>query len=376
LKLLIVAIDYPPNSGGIATYGLQLANALSAEHDVTVFASGMDQDGDREQAFTTIRSASCSVFRHLQFAWKLLRLLDNGQFDAVLHTTWPTALIGYLFLKNHHPPYFISAHASEILDDRTSWRRTIKGTLKALKISMLRQAAGVFPVSNYTAELLKAMGVEESTIQVINNGVDPDQFHSVKRSGFHSPPRLLTVARLDKHKGHDVVLKVMSKLKKKGISLSYQIVGKGDEEEHLKSLASQLDITDSVDFKGFVSESERAQIYANSDIFIMLSREIKGRLDLIEGFGISFLEAGAAALPVIAGKSGGVSDAVRDGVTGYLIDPEDEGRVEAVLTKMIENENETIQMGRNGRTWIEEEMGWQHVASRVTAAIQKMGSDK
>lgn len=376
MKLLIVAIDYPPNSGGIATYGLQLANALSAKHDVTVFASGMDQDGDREQAFTTIRSASRSIFRHLKFTWKLLRLLDHGQFDAVLHTTWPTALIGHLFHRNHHPPYFVSAHASEILDDRASWRRKVKGTLKALKISTLHQAAGLFPVSNYTAELLKAMGIDESTIQVINNGVDPDQFHPVRRSGFHSPPRLLTVARLDKHKGHDVVLKVLSKLKKKGISLSYQIVGKGDEEGYLRNLASQLDINDSVEFKGFVSESELSQIYTDSDIFIMLSREIKGRLDLIEGFGISFLEAGAAALPVIAGKSGGVSDAVRDGVTGYLIDPEDEGRVEAVLIKMIENEKETIQMGRNGRAWVEEEMSWQHVASRLTTAIQEMRSDK
>lgn len=374
MKLLIVTTDYPPKSGGIATYGFQLARALSTDHDVTVLATGLDEKRDREQAFATVRLPGPSFLQHLFLTWKLLMLLKQGKFDAALHTTWPTAVIGYLFRRDTHPPYFVSAHASEILDDRLSWRRRIKMAFRPLKIRTLHRAAGLFPVSHYTAGLLQRMGLGDVPIQVINNGVDPKQFIQVDRSGFFSPPRLLTVARLDRHKGHDVVLQALARLIGKGTPVIYRIVGSGGEEKYLKNLAIELGIQKSVEFMGFVPEADLPGIYAESDIFIMLSREIPGRLDIIEGFGISFLEASAAGLPVIAGNSGGVSDAVIDGKTGLLVVPEDVELVERTLTTLLSDADRAIAMGRSGREWVENEMRWENVASRIALAMKEMVS--
>lgn len=189
---------------------------------------------------------------------------------------------------------------------------------------------------------------------------------------FFSPPRLLTVARLDKHKGHETVLRAMAGLIARGVPVSYSIVGDGDERAALQQLVDTLGIRDSVHFLGMVADAALPDIYAGSDIFIMLSKALPGRLDLIEGFGISFLEASAAGLPVIAGRSGGVPDAVQDGVTGVLVDPDDVVQVEHALTGMLDHMPEAIEMGRQGRKWVEQEMSWENVASRVVRAMKEM----
>lgn len=244
--------------------------------------------------------------------------------------------------------------------------------LRPMKLRALQQAAGLFPVSRYTAGLLRRMGMPASRIRVINNGVDVQYFTPAVKNAFFSPPRLLTVARLDKHKGHETVLRAIAGLISRGIAVSYSIVGDGDERAALQRLVTELGIRDSVHFLGMVTDAALPDIYAQSDVFIMLSREIPGRLDLIEGFGISFLEASAAGLPVIAGRSGGVPDAVQDGVTGVLVDPNDVAQVEHVLTEMLDHMPEAIEMGRQGREWVEQEMAWENVASRVMRAMKEM----
>lgn len=373
MRLLIVATDYPPKSGGIATYGYQLARALSFEHDVTVLATGVRTE-DEEQPFAMIRSAT--PFHIFSLAWELHKLLNKGGFDAVLHTTWPTSVIAFMLHRATHPPYFVSVHASEILDDIRSWRRKVKSAFKPLKMLALRNAAGLFPVSHYTQNLLRSMGLRDVPIRVINNGVDVDQFEKVTRTAFHTPPRLLTVARLDLHKGHDIVLKALAELLKKKIPFEYWIVGSGDEEENLKKMAHALKVEDRVRFFGFVPDTELSGIYSESDVFIMLSREIPNRLDMIEGFGISFLEASAAGLPVIAGNSGGVSDAVIDGETGVLVEPENVKLVEEVLLEILSNVDKSIEMGCAGRQWVESKMRWGMVASRLSQAMQELISSR
>lgn len=367
LRLLIVATDYPPKTGGIATYGLQLARALSLDHTVTVLAPGRSEEQDKKQPFTIERAS------YLLLVWKVSRLLKQQVFDAVLHTTWPTALISYL-CKGAAIPYFVSAHASEILDDRTSWRRRIKMAIRPLKIRALRHAAGLFPVSRYTAGLLSRMGLGDVPVRVINNGVDIEKFRPANRKGFFSPPRLLTVARLDKHKGHDIALRAVAQLISRGKPLIYRIAGIGEEVSDLKRLADELGIRRFVEFMGFVPDEELPEVYAGSDIFIMLSREIPGRLDLVEGFGISFLEASAAGLPVIAGNSGGVPDAVLDGQTGVLVPPEDVDMVVKTLESMLSEPDMAIKMGRVGRDWVEREMRWGIVATRMVSAMKEIAT--
>jgi phosphatidylinositol alpha-1,6-mannosyltransferase len=118
-----------------------------------------------------------------------------------------------------------------------------------------------------------------------------------------------------------------------------------------------------VRFAGYVPASELAGHYQLADVYIMASREI-GETGDVEGFGITFLEAGACGVPVIGGRSGGVSDAVVDGSTGVLVDPLDADQIAAVLIRLLADEDLSRSMGRAGRRRVEENLQWRHMAAR------------
>ena len=123
------------------------------------------------------------------------------------------------------------------------------------------------------------------------------------------------MARLVPHKGQDVALRACAAVVREHPTLRYLIVGEGNHEAALRRLAQDVGIADRVAFVGSLDDNEVAEAYATSDVYLGLSRQVG--VD-IEGFGISFIEASASGVPVIAGDSGGVRSAVRDGETGIL----------------------------------------------------------
>ena len=379
MNVLIVATDFPPSTGGISTYVSELAPALSRHCRVTVLAPGAprSRDHDRNCEYRIIRTPSLPVLRALAFFVYLPFVLRWRHIDSVLHTTWPTALVSHIWYMLFPIPYFVTVHASEIMDDSLSLRRRLKGILRPWRYAALRHAKSIFPVSRYTAGLVRDQGVAPERIRVITLGVNTDRFRPpANRVEHDGPRRLLTVARLDLHKGHDRVLEALGLLKQRGISVHYTIAGKGEEEVRLRRMAEELHLDEQVRFAGFVPDDDLPDLYAAADIFIMASREIPGRVDLIEGFGLTFLEASACGLPVIAGRSGGVPDAVRDGETGYLVDPDNPEEIARVIAGLAADRKLADRLGRTGRQWVETEMNWQAVAKRVFEAMSARTNEK
>jgi len=111
---------------------------------------------------------------------------------------------------------------------------------------------------------------------------------------------------------------------------------------------AKLGVERFVTFAGFVPDEELPGCYAAADLFVMVSRERPQRGD-VEGFGIVYLEASAAGRPVVAGRSGGVSDAVEDGVSGLLVDPEDAGAVGEAVSQLLRDPGLRARMARAGR---------------------------
>jgi phosphatidylinositol alpha-1,6-mannosyltransferase len=133
-----------------------------------------------------------------------------------------------------------------------------------------------------------------------------------------------------------------------------------------------LGLENQVIFAGFVSENQLPAIYTSCDIYVMTSREIPGRLDLVEGFGISFLEAGASGLPVVAGDSGGVSDAVQHRKTGLLVNPDNPEDIASAIKLLLTDDSLARRYGNEGRRWTETQMSWEQVARRLVSAMQRM----
>jgi phosphatidylinositol alpha-1,6-mannosyltransferase len=162
---------------------------------------------------------------------------------------------------------------------------------------------------------------------------------------------IVTVGSLTARKGHDMVIRALPRLRETVPDITYLIVGQGGYRAKLEELAMSLGVRDRVIFVGQVSAEDLPDIYALADVFVMPSREHLESCD-VEGFGLVFLEASACAKPVVGGRSGGIPDAIVDGVTGLLVNPNDAEDIANSLARLLTNSNLAIRLGQQGRCWV------------------------
>ncbi|MBD3242960.1 MAG: glycosyltransferase, partial [Chitinivibrionales bacterium] len=151
------------------------------------------------------------------------------------------------------------------------------------------------------------------------------------------PLRVVSVGRLVARKGFDRVIESLAVLRSRGLQATCTLVGKGDQEP-LRSLAERMGVADLVTFAGYVPDTE-ALINAlrEAHVLAMVSRVEGGGTD-VEGFGTVYLEAGALKRPAVAGRSGGVPEAVVHGETGLLVDnPDSPEAIADAFAELIEH---------------------------------------
>jgi phosphatidyl-myo-inositol dimannoside synthase len=141
----------------------------------------------------------------------------------------------------------------------------------------------------------------------------------------------------------------------------YSVVGGGPLREYLARLAESLDVRQAVTFEGEVSSDRLRRLYQSCDVFVQLSREARTGGGA-EGFGIVCLEASAAGKPVVAGRSGGLPDALVDGVTGVLVDPMNIGEVTEAIVGLLRDRERANCLGQAGQSRVRQHFSWEHMA--------------
>lgn len=132
-------------------------------------------------------------------------------------------------------------------------------------------------------------------------------------------PRFLTVTRLVKRKNiHNTIL-ALYKLKERGLDFSYTIAGSGSERKSLEELVNKLSMQEEIKILGSVTEEKKYELYSASDYFLLPSI-FDQENGSIEGYGIVYIEANSYGLPALGGNTGGMTEAVEDGITGYQCD--------------------------------------------------------
>jgi len=210
---------------------------------------------------------------------------------------------------------------------------------------------------------------------VVDEGVDLDSFdvdmgpsEIIEKHNLKGRKVILTVGRLVKRKGHDMVIKSLPNVLKAIPNAVYVIVGAGPELGSLKIVVKELNLSENVIFPGYVASKDLPNYYKACDVFVMASRELNGD---IEGFGIVYLEANACGKPVIAGRSGGTGSAVKHGLNGLLIDPLDVNEISDKITLLLSNEELAKNMGMRGRKLVETQFSYSLVAKRILNIIEK-----
>ncbi|HHT9139659.1 MAG TPA: glycosyltransferase family 4 protein [Candidatus Tripitaka californicus] len=379
MALLIFTDNYPPQSGGIGTYADGLARNLYEEGiEVIVFAPGIkgDREWDLREKFITYRLVAKRPVFEFHALLMLFYLTLRGRVDRVLCMTWyPCGSLAILTNFLFNVPYYVVVHGGELLESEGGLLdRLIYGwILRPLKRLVLGRASILFTNSNYTKRLPMALGVDEKKIVLVPGGTDPEKFHPVsnrgetaRRYGLEGKKVLLTVARLEPHKGLDTVISLMPELVKKIPNLVYVVVGTGRQEATLKDMVGRLNLEGRVLFIGFRPGEELPGLYSVCDVFVMVSKELPSEF---EGFGVAFLEANACGKPVIGGRSGGIPEAVVHGETGLLADPNNPQEIFEAIVRLLTDDFYAKRLGERGRQRVVEEFNWRATARRVKNTI-------
>ncbi len=223
------------------------------------------------------------------------------------------------------------------------------GHVRPLMSFALRRARAVFAISNFTAERLRPR-TAPGALAIVPPGCSRLRDEPPSRSsGGHV---VLSVARLDRlhaYKGVDAMLRAWPHVLDAIPDAELHVVGAGDDQGRLEGIARSLRLDGRVRFRGVLDDRALDGAYGAADVFALPGRARLEPSPEGEGFGLVFLEAAAAGLPVVAGNAGGASEAVEDGVTGLLVDPESPNAIAAAVVRLLDDPTLARRMGQAGR---------------------------
>lgn len=365
MKILFISIDFPPDVGGVANYYKNICQNLK---DVDLIVLAEQKSGseafDKEQDYNTIRK---NLFyktiwpKWLKMLFVVYTIIKKEKPDWVFAgQVLPVGTVVYLLQKIFKYKYLVFSHGTDIGIPMTNVRK------RKIMTRVFKKANNVIANSHYTMKRLAKIGINEDKIAVMFPCPDQPvadeklqkEINSIKdQYGLVGKLVFLTIGRLVERKGIDNAIEALNLIKQKYQDFIYLVIGKGPDKNRLNELIKEYSLEDNVKIVGYVSDSEKTIFYNICDIYIMTGREVKGD---VEGFGLVYLEANSYGKPVIASRTGGVIEAVRDKETGLLVNQGDIKQIKDAILQLAENKELRKQLGENGKKRVTEKFQWKN----------------
>lgn len=370
-RTLIVTNDFPPRTGGIQTFVWECA-LRQPRGSVVVYASRSPgwEEFDARAPFPVIRDRSSMLLPTRRVArGAAAALREHGCTAVWFGAAAPLGLLGAPLRRAGAQRIVATTHGHEMGWARLPVARQLLGRIG-------RRVDVITVLGQYTGRSLRrSFGVGSADgprLARLAPGVDVERFAGAAaeaaalrtRLGWDAAtPVIVCVSRLVPRKGQDVLIRAMPAVRRAVPGAQLVIVGRGKDEARLRRLAARH-AADAVMFAGSVPDDELPAWYGLGDVFAMPCRTRRGGLD-VEGLGIVYLEASAAGTAVIGGMSGGAPEAVRDGVTGVLVDGRSPLRTGRAIIDMLTQPQRARAMGEAGRRWAQREWTWTQSARRL-----------
>lgn len=369
-RVLLLTNDFPPRRGGIQSYLEAFVGEVrkTDRHDLTVYAPKWkgDTDYDRQANYRVVRHPTTLMLPEPTVAARMRALIDEHGIETVwFGAAAPLALLGPLARRAGATRIVASTHGHEV-----GW------SMLPLARSALRRigddADVVTFVSGYTRGRFASAFGPDARLERLSPGVDVDRFapDSVSRAALRARyelgdrPVVVCLSRLVPRKGQDMLIRAFARIRRRVPGAALVIVGGGPYREDLDKLAARTGVAEDVVFTGGVPAAELAAHHAMADVFAMPCRTRGAGLD-VEGLGIVYLEASASGVPVVAGRSGGAPETVRDGETGWVVDGTDVDAIATAVGDLLADPETAARMGAAGRDWVVSQWQWRTQGARL-----------
>lgn len=332
MKTLLFTLEYPPFKGGVSKVYENLAKNWPKPEEFFV----LDNNDGRlinEKAWPAWKPALFALYREIK-----ARHIKTVLVGQVL----PLGTAAYVLSFFLNFKYAVFLHGTDFSFSQKTARKRFLTKL------ILNRASKIICLNSYTAKAVEAFR-GKNNLEVINPGIGLFQLPNARiiekiqaENSLKEKFTIFSLSRLVERKGQDKMIKVIKKIVEERPDIWYYIAGSGPEEEKLKKMAAACP---NIVFLGKVSEEEKWAWLSRCDLFALVGREIDGDY---EGFGVVYLEAGLMGRPVLAGRSGGVEDAVKADDTGILVDPESEDEIADAIRDYYHNWHMRYDLGLGG----------------------------
>jgi len=349
VRLLLITNDYPPKPGGIQQY---LGNVIAAYPDDYHIIAPTDPGAEPDDRISRHPSTFMWPTKKVA-AWVEERAAAFSPDVILFGAPHPLPYLGPRLRDRLGVPYGVLSHGAEV-----TLPAAAPGARQAVA-KALRDADVRFAVSRFTADRVRRLAGKD--VVFVGAGVDVDTFVPPP-DGQNEIPVVGCVSRFVPRKGQHRLLEAAARLDR---PVEVLLVGKGRKEQSLRSLADKLGVR--TRFAVDVPWSELPGLYRSMDVFCMPCKSRWGGLE-VEGLGLVFLEAAATGLPVLAGDSGGSPETVIPGETGYVVHSVDD--IAEGLEILVADPVHSRDMGRAGRTFVEDVFTWPRVVERFRSGFE------
>ena len=374
--VLFVTNDFGPRAGGIETFVIGLIQRRPFGQTI-IYTSAQPDSEDYDKAWksefgvTVVRDRAKILLPTPRVARNLVRIIKESDIQvAAFGAAAPLGLLSGSMKRAGVRKTVALTHGHEVW-----WAKVFPFKLALRKIGTSVDSLtylGEFTKQAISQSLAKASA--EKMVKIAP-GIDVDHFSPQDSTQLRRDLKLVnkrvivSVGRLVHRKGQDHLIQSMPEILKSVPNAHILMVGQGPYLTHLEKLVKDLNLVDHVSFIGRIQYAQLPQYICAGDIFAMPSRSRFFGLE-VEGLGIVYLEASACGLPVIAGSSGGAPDAVLDGVTGLVVNGEDNQEIAAAAIKLLQDVDGSKAIGLAGREWIIENWRWQIWSERFNKLLQ------
>ncbi|MFH1305063.1 MAG: glycosyltransferase [Candidatus Omnitrophota bacterium] len=348
----ILFLGFVPYIGGAEVSTLLLLKYLDRERFAPVYimpAAGLLSDKVAELGvkFVTMPLEKIKLplpFGYVKTVWRLKQFIKKNKIDLVVCTVELCNQYALPAARLNGVP--VACHTRNLIPEFRSFWRTF-----------LHFPDVLIANSKATAESYRSFIGKRQRVEVVHNGVDLKEYSSLAenpavRVKYKIAPDEFLVgmaARISPPKRQDVFIKAVHEAGK--ICPGMRAIIAGDTEinnsgwylEELKQLADKLGLSDKVIFTGFVDNMK--ELYSSLDLLVLPSQA--------EPFGRVLIEAMAMGLPVVATRSGGAPEIVEDGVTGFLVQPDDVNSTKGAIVRIVQDRQRSKERGAAGRKRVE-----------------------
>lgn len=315
LKILIMNWRDPhnPKAGGAESYLFEIARRLVSAGNTVEWLTASFPGAPRTEVLDGVHvtRVGSAVTVYLRAALTYIREFRD-RFDVVVDAENGIPFFTPMFslktkvcLMFHVHQRVFKKHLPFPVSNVFAW-------IEAKFMPWLYRNSSFVTISADTRREMQELSMSRRSIRVVHPGYDPTLAPGVKSQH----PTILYLGRLKHYKRVDVIVRALAEIRKSVPNATLQIAGEGDAKQHLIDLARERGLADAVVFHGFVDDAKKRELLQQAWVFAMPSE--------MEGWGITVIEANACGTPAVSFRVPGLSESVRDGETGMLVDTEEE----------------------------------------------------